>query len=325
MSSGSLPTTQKAPSSASIWTGLIAIYIVWGSTYLAIRFAVETIPPFLAAGTRFLVAGSVLYAFQRLRGDKAPIRVEWRSAAIVGLFLLVGGNGGLMWAEQRVASGIASLMIASVPLWIAILDTVRPGGRRPGRWVILGVLTGFAGIIILIGPAQLIGFDNQVDLLGAAVLLFAAFSWAVGSLYNRGARLPTSPLLGTGMEMLVGGLGLFILGTISGEWIQLDPSTFSTRSIVGLIYLIVFGSWVGFASYTWLLRVAPTMLVSTYAYVNPLVAIFLGNLLAGEELTPRVLIAAVIILGSVAMITLTQPAIPKSASVEAAPLSSGDN
>jgi drug/metabolite transporter (DMT)-like permease len=325
VTSNSSPASQKAPSSAAIWTGLIAIYIVWGSTYLAIRFAVETMPPFLMAGFRFLVAGSVLYAFQRLRGDKTPIRVEWRSAAIVGLFLLVGGNGGLTWAEQRVTSGIASLMIASVPLWIAVLDTVRPGGRRPGKWVILGVLTGFAGIIILIGPSQLIGYDNQVDMLGAAVLLFAAFSWAVGSLYNRGARLPASPLLGTGMEMLVGGLGLFILGTISGEWSQLDPSAISTRSILGLIYLIVFGSWVGFASYTWLLRVAPTMLVSTYAYVNPLVAIFLGSLLAGEELTPRVLIAAVIILGSVAMITLTQPATSKSASVEAPIISSGDD
>ena len=325
MSNSSSPTNGGAPSSGAIWTGLIAIYIVWGSTYLAIRFVVETMPPFLTAGFRFLVAGIVLYAFQRLRGDKAPIRVEWRSAAVVGLFLLVGGNGGVMWAEQRVASGIAALMIASVPLWMAVLDTLRPGGRRPDRWVVLGVLAGFVGIIILIGPTQLIGIEGQVDLLGAGVLLFAAFSWAVGSLYNRGARLPASPLLGTGMEMLLGGIALFILGTISGEWSQLDPSSFSTNSLLGLIYLIVFGSWVGFASYTWLLRVAPTMLVSTYAYVNPLVAIFMGSLLAGEELTPRVLIATVVILGSVAMITLTQPATSKSASGEAAPVSSGDD
>lgn len=319
------PGKAGSASSAAIWTALVAIYIVWGSTYLAIRFVVETMPPFLAAGFRFLVAGSVLYAFQRLRGDKAPLRIEWRSAAIVGLFLMVGGNGGLSWAEQRVPSGIAALMIGSVPLWMALIDTVRPGGRRPNRWVTLGVLAGFAGIMVLIGPAQLVGFDGQVDLLGAAVLLAASISWALGSIYNRGARLPASPILGTGMQMLVGALGLFALGTISGEWSQLDPSSISTRSILGMVYLIVFGSWVGFVSYIWLLRVAPTMLVSTYAYVNPLVAIFMGSLLAGEELTPRVLIATVVILGSVALITMTQPANAKNAPAGSGQLTSRDD
>jgi drug/metabolite transporter (DMT)-like permease len=298
---------------------------VWGSTYLAIRFAVETMPPFLAAGFRFLIAGAVLYAFRRLRGDPTPLRIEWRSAAIVGLFLLVGGNGGVMWAEQRVASGIASLMIASVPLWMALLDSLRPGGRRPNSWVVVGVLAGFAGILVLIGPAQLIGIEGEVDLLGALVLLLAAFFWAVGSLYNRGARLPDSPLLATGMEMLVGSLGLLILGSVTGEWGQLDIAAISTRSWLGFAFLVVFGSWVGFASYIWLLRVAPTMLVSTYAYVNPLVAILLGSLLAGEELTARVLLAAVFILGSVVLITLKQPAIMKSAPVQNTPSSSGDD
>jgi drug/metabolite transporter (DMT)-like permease len=324
VSDSSTTTDAGTPSSAAIWAALIAVYIVWGSTYLAIRFVVETMPPFLAASFRFLVAGSALYLFQRLRGDKAPSWVEWRSAALVGLFLLVGGNGFLTWAEQRVPSGIAALLIGSVPLWMAILDTLRPGGRRPDRWVILGVLAGFAGIIILIGPAQLIGFEGQVDLLGAGVLLFASFSWAIGSLYNRGAKLPASPLLGTGMEMLIGSVGLITLGTISGEWSQLDPSSFSSRSLAGMLYLIVFGSWVGFVAYIWLLRVAPTMLVSTYAYVNPLVAIFVGSLLAGEALTPRVVIATVIILGSVAAITLTQPARSKPKPADAAAVTSGD-
>ena len=319
-------TSKKgSTSSAAIWSALIAIYIVWGSTYLAIRFAVETMPPFLTAGFRFLIAGGVLYIFRRLRGDKAPLRLEWRSAAIVGLFLLVGGNGGLMWAEQRVASGIAALLIASVPLWIALLDSLRPGGRRPDRWVIVGVLAGFAGIIILIGPAQLIGIQGEVDPVGAVVLLLAALSWAAGSLYNRGAKLPDSPLLGTGMEMLVGSLGLFILGTATGEWSQMELTSFSTRSLFGFAYLVVFGSWVGFASYVWLLRVAPTMLVSTYAYVNPLVAILLGSLLAGEALTPRVLLAAMFILGSVILITLTNPATSKSTTVEDAPAASGND
>jgi len=282
-------------------------------------------PPFLTAGFRFLIAGGVLYILRRLRGDKAPLRLEWRSAAIVGLFLLVGGNGGVMWAEQRVPSGIAALLIASLPLWIALLDSIRPGGRRPDRWVIVGVLVGFAGIIILIGPAQLIGIQGQVDLVGGVVLLLAALSWAVGSLYNRGARLPDSPLLGTSMEMLVGSLGLFILGTVTGEWNQMEITMFSSRSLLGFAFLVVFGSWVGFASYVWLLRVAPTMLVSTYAYVNPLVAILLGSVLAGEALTARVVLAAMFILGSVVLITLTNPAISKSATFEKAPVVSGND
>jgi drug/metabolite transporter (DMT)-like permease len=255
----------------------------------------------------------------------APLRLEWRSAAIVGLFLLVGGNGGVMWAEQRVASGIAALLIGSVPLWIALLDSLRPGGRRPDRWVIVGVLAGFAGILILIGPAQLIGIQGEVDLVGAVVLLLAALSWAAGSLFNRGAKLPDSPLLGTGMEMLVGSLGLFILGTVTGEWSQMDLTSFSTRSLLGFAYLVVFGSLVGFASYVWLLRVAPTMLVSTYAYVNPLIAILLGSLLAGESLTPRIVLAVMFILGSVVLITLTNPATSKSAAAENAPIASGND
>lgn len=319
------PPKGGSASGLTIWSALIAVYIVWGSTYLAIRFVVETMPPFLAAGFRFLIAGAVLYIFTRLRGDKAPLRLEWRSAAIVGFFLLVGGNGAVMWAEQRVASGIAALMIASVPLWIALLDAIRPGGRRPDRWVIVSVLAGFAGIIILIGPAQFIGSEDRVDLVGMAVLLFAAFSWAIGSLYNRGANLPASPLLGTGMEMLAGGLGLLILGTVVGEWSQMEFAEFSTNSLLGFAYLVVFGSWVGFASYIWLLRVAPITLVSTYAYVNPLVAILLGSLLAGEALTTRVMLAALFILGSVVVITMNRNASAKAARVKKTRLAGGND
>ncbi len=320
-------STAKGSSASgyAIWSALIALYIVWGSTYLAIRFVVESMPPFLAAGFRFLIAGAVLYAFSRLRREKKPVRVEWRSAAIVGLFLIVGGNGAVMWAEQRVASGIASLMIASVPLWIALLDTIRPGGRRPDRWVILSVIAGFIGIIILVGPSQMVGSEDQVDLVGIAVLLFAAYSWAIGSLYNRGAQLPDSPLLATGMQMLVGSLGLIILGTVVGEWSRVNPAEFTTNSLLGFGFLVIFGSWVGFASYIWLLRVAPTTLVSTYAYVNPLVAIMLGSLLAGEALTSRVLLAALFILGSVVVITMSQSVGSKAAPVEETQLAGGND
>jgi drug/metabolite transporter (DMT)-like permease len=304
---------------------MAAVYIVWGSTYLAIRFAVETMPPFLMAGVRFLIAGAAVYAFRRLRGDPAPARFEWRSAAIVGLLLLVGGNGSVVWAEQRVPSGIAALLVGSAPLWMVLIDSLRPGGRRPGGWAILGVLVGFVGIAVLVGPSQLIGIEGNVDSLGAGALTLAALFWAAGSLYNRGARLPASPLLGTGMEMLAGGSGLLLLGTLTGEWSRLDFAGIAPRSWWGLGYLIVFGSLVGFAAYVWLLRVAPTTLVSTYAYVNPLVAIFVGNWLASEPITLRVLIAAAIIVGSVAAITFTQPATTGKKAIREPVLPTGDD
>ncbi len=316
-------------SSAAIWTALISVYIVWGSTYLAIRFAVETIPAYLMASIRFLVAGSILYFFRRLRGDPAPSKAEWKSSAIIGFFLLVLGNGGVTWAEQRVVSGIAALMVASVPLWIVVIELLlrrrnHGSSQRPGWLTILGVLIGFGGLVLLVDPTKTGGVSGGVDRLGALVLTLAAFSWSIGSLYSRNAKLPASPLLGTGMEMLAGGVGLLVLGTITGEWSHLHLAAITTRSLGGLGYLIVFGSLVGFASYTWLLRNAPTTLVSTYAYVNPVVAIFIGNFFDSEPLTLQVLLAAAIILGAVALITLKQPAHPKE-DVQQAAYSSGDD
>ncbi len=279
------------------------VYVVWGSTYLAIRFAVETIPPFLMAGVRFLIAGALLYAWVRARGVAGPSRREWRSAAIIGLLLLVGGNGGVVWAQQWVASGLAALLVATVPLWMILIDAVRPGGRRSGRWAIVGVLTGFFGVTLLIGPAESAGNAGRMEPIGAIVLILASLFWSIGSLYARGAALPSSALLGTSMEMLAGGAGLLLLGTLSGEWGRLDPAGIAARSLWSLSYLITFGSWVGLAAYVWLLRVAPTPLVSTYAYVNPLVAILLGHFLAAEPLTPRILVATAIIVGSAALTT----------------------
>jgi len=305
MSESRKPSPNASP--LAIWTALVAVWIVWGSTYLAIRFAVETIPPFLMAGTRFLIAGSVLYGWRRLAGDQAPTKIEWRSAAIVGSFLLLAANGSLSWAEQYVVSSVAALLIALVPMWFVIIDGLRPGGRRPNRRSLLGVLIGFAGVILLVGPAQLTGLKGDVDLLGAVVIVMASFLWAIGSIYNRGARLPSSPLLGTGMQMLAGGTGLILLSTLSGELARLDLTSIKMQSVWGLLYLIVFGSWVGYVAYIWVLRAAPTPLVSTYAYVNPLVAIALGNLLAAEPVTPRLLVAAAIIVSSVVIITISQP------------------
>jgi drug/metabolite transporter (DMT)-like permease len=306
-----------------IWSALIAVYICWGSTYLAIRFAVETMPPFLMAATRFLIPGAILFIWRRASGDRGPTRLEWRSAAIVGTFLLLLGNGSVVWAEQRVVSSIAALLVSTAPLWMVLIDAVRPGGRRPNWQTAAGVLVGFFGILLLVGPLELAGNRQSIDPIGLAVLLMAAFFWAVGSLYNRGARLPASPLLGTGMEMLAGGAGLLVLGTLTGEWSQLQLSAITARSLWSLAYLIVFGSLIGYASYTWLLRAAPTPLVSTYAYVNPLIAVFIGSLLAQEPLNARILLSALVIIGAVALINTSRMTAPKAA--EALPAAAGDD
>lgn len=293
-------------STRAIWAALGSVYLAWGSTYLAIRFVVQGLPPFLSAGIRFLIAGGLLYAFRRLRGDGRPALQHWRSAAVIGTLLLLGGNGCLVWAEQRVPSGIAALLVGTSPLWMVLIDLLLPGGRRPRLWVLVGVLLGFAGTAVLVGPGQLLGLRGQVDPWGALVLTFAAIFWSIGSLYSRKAALPDSPLLGTSMEMLVGGLALFLLGTCTGEWNRLAWGPQVPQALAGMAYLIVFGSWVGFSAYTWLLRVAPTPLVSTYAYVNPLVAIAVGHLVAGEPVSERVLLAAAMVVGAVALITVLQ-------------------
>lgn len=291
----------KKPSNLAIWAGLITIYIVWGSTYLAIRFAIETIPPFLMAGARFSIAGLILYNWRCLAGDPIPSRREWRSAAIVGLLLLLIGNGGVTWAEQTVNSGIVALLVGTVPLWVVLVDALRPGGKWPGWQGLFGVMLGVLGILILVNPWDS-GSGFKLDLSGALVVLLAAAAWAIGSVYSRGAALPKSPLLGTSLEMLVGGVALLLLGSVSGEWAQVSGATISAKSVLGLLYLIVFGSLIGFATYTWLLRVAPTSLAATYAYVNPLIAIILGNLLAQEPVTPHVVIAAAVIISAVFLI-----------------------
>ena len=285
----------------AIWAALLAVYVIWGSTYLAIRYAVETLPPFLMAGTRFIISGGFLYALRRGYGDSPPRLDEWRSAVIIGVLLLVGGNGGVSWAEQFVASGLVALLVATVPLWMVLVDALRPRGQWPGYHVGAGILLGFTGVVMLIGSGA--SEAGAADFLGAWVVVLASLFWALGSLFGREAKLPTSQLLGTAMEMLTGGAALMILGTVVGEWHELDWDAASFRSIMALAYLIVFGSS-GFAAYVWLLRVAPTPLVSTYAYVNPLVAVVLGYFLAAEPLTARTLLAAALIVGSVALVSL---------------------
>jgi drug/metabolite transporter (DMT)-like permease len=288
------------------WLALFSLYIIWGSTYLAIFFVVETIPPFISAGIRFFISGLILLIWRKLARDPMPTRIQWRSAAIVGTLLLVGGNGLLSWSEQRIPSGVAALLIGTVPLWLVLIEALRRGGTKPNWQSILGLAIGFSGIVVLIGPIDFSGQSGQFELVGILICLVAAFLWSLGSIYSRRSDLPKSALMTTGMEMLAGSIGLFIVATLAGEWQQFSMGDISSKSIYGLVYLITIGSLIGFVSYAWLLRNAPVSLVATYAYVNPLVAILLGSALAQEPLTPRILVAAGVIIGSVVLVNYSK-------------------
>jgi len=307
-----------------IWLALLALYIVWGSTYLAIRFTVETIPPFLSAGMRFLVSGVILLIWRRAAGDVMPTKRQWRSTAIVGIFLLLGGNGLVSFAEQYVPSGIAALIIGSMPLWLVSIEAVRPGGVKPNWPAILGLVVGFGGIFLLVGPAKLTGGGHTLNPLGVGTLLMAAFLWSLGSIYSRNADMPQSSLMGTGTEMLTGSLALFIVSGLTGEWSGFSFVHVATGSWLGLAYLITIGSLVGFGSYGWLLQNAPVSLVATYAYVNPLVAVFLGAWLADEVINTRIIVAGLIIIGSVVLINQSKSSKPQIIEEETPKLASFD-
>lgn len=286
---------------ALVLAAFAAVYLLWGSTYMAIIFALKTMPPLLMAGARFLLAGAVLYGVMRLRGEPAPAPRHWRTTAIIGGLLLMCGNGGVTLAERTVPSGVAALLVAMVPMWMVLLEWLRPGGTRPTGRTMLGLLVGFVGIVVLVGPGAM--GNGGVDLFGAGLVMLGSLAWAGGSIYSRGADLPRSALLATGMEMLWGGAWLTVAAALTGELGRVDPSSFSTESILAYFYLVVFGSLVGFTAYIWLLGVSTPARVSTYAYVNPVVAVLLGWWLLDEPLTARVLGAAAIIVLAVAVIT----------------------
>jgi len=293
-----------------IWAALLAVYIIWGSTYLGIRFAVATIPPFMQAGVRFLISGTLLFAWRRLAGDPTPTRRQWFSAFVIGSLLLVGGNGLISFAETSIPSGVAALLVATIPMFMVLVEALRPGGIRPTLGQVMGLLVGFSGVALLIGPAEF-GGAREFSFLSGGIALLAAFLWSLGSIYTRNADLPESTLLFTGMEMLMGSIGLLLVSTLKGEFVHFQIASVSTSSLLGLLYLITFGSLVGFTSYAWLLRNAPVSLVSTYAYVNPIVAVFLGNIFAQESLGPRILLAALIIVGSVFLVNLAKKPTPQ--------------
>jgi drug/metabolite transporter (DMT)-like permease len=292
---------------AAIVAALGVVYVVWGSTYLGIAYAIETLPPFLMAGTRFLVAGAILYAAARLVGGSAPgasvrpDRTQWGFAALTGVLMLGVGNGGVSWAQQTVPSGIAAIVIASIPLWVVLLDRLFFGARL--SWVAaVGVAVGFVGVAILIDPSA----PDRIDPAGGLALLAAAFCWAIGTLLSRGERLTVPPLVAAGMQMLCGGVALVAAGLVAGELDEIQAP--SWRSALALAYLVVFGSLLAFSAYAWLLRTTRVSLVATYAYVNPVVAVFLGAVFLGEAVTSRTLVAGGIVLGAVALIVSARPA-----------------
>lgn len=290
----------------SVLAAFAAVYLIWGSTYLAIRVSLETLPPFAMAAVRFLIAGALLYGWSRWRGAARPRAVEWRSAAIIGGFLLLGGNGLVVWAEQTVPSGIAALVVATVPLFMVALDWML--GNRPSAAVVCGLALGFAGVAVLVGPSRLgAGLESvPFDPAGILGLIMASLLWSIGSLYAKRAPAPEAPLLGIGMQMFLGGVLLAGVSLALGESIAVERV--SARSIGALGYLIVFGAIIGFSAYVWLLKVASTSKVVTYAFVNPVVAVALGWWLAGEELSGRTLLAAAIIVFGVFLITTARPA-----------------
>jgi drug/metabolite transporter (DMT)-like permease len=285
-----------------LWVALIALYIVWGSTYLAIRFVVETMPPFLHASIRFLVSGAILFIWRLAAGDSKPTAGNWKATAIVGTFLLLGGNGLVALAEKHIPSGIAALVISTSPFWLVLFESLRAGGTKPNWQSILGLVIGFSGVFLLIGPASITGAEQHFNTTSVILLIIAPILWSLGSIYARGADLPKSTLMSTGMQMLMGSVSLFIVSVASGELSGFSFGHVAMRSWWGLLYLITFGSLVGFVAYGWLLHNAPVSLFSTYAYVNPVVAVFLGWMLAGEVLNARIAVASVIIIGSVIMI-----------------------
>jgi len=288
----------KHPSRAAVAAAFAAVYLIWGSTYLAIRFAVATVPPFLMAGTRHLAAGAILYAWARLRGAPRPTARNWKAAAGIGALLLLGGNGLVSWAETRIDSGPAALTVASVPLWMVALSAAA-AKRRPRAAVIAGLATGLGGIALLVLPHR---SGDAVPLFPAAALVVAALSWSVGSLASRRASLPKETLLATAMEAIAGGAALWIAGLAFGEGAALDPRAITAKSVAALAYLVLFGSVVGFSAYVWLLKVAAPERVSTYAFVNPIVAVVLGIALGGEAMTLRIALAGAAVVGAVSLI-----------------------
>jgi drug/metabolite transporter (DMT)-like permease len=313
-----------APAAPAVWlvgAALATVYLMWGGVYLAIAFAIETIPPFMMMGTRLMVAGVIAYGWALGGGVVPPTRDVWKRTAVPGALMMFGGVGVGAWAQQWVPSGLTAVLIGTVPLWLVLLDWAF-SGPRPGGWLVVGLLMGLVGIALIVGPDALRTGDGSGRLFGALVMVAAAIGWASGSLYTIRVHQHESVLLVTGMQMLIGGAMLLAAAAISGEIAQFDADFVTRRSVLAMAFLVVFPGILAFSAYTWLLRVTAPVLAASYAYVTPVVALFLGWAVGGETLTARMLAGAAIILAGVALITTRRIASPDTEEVAQAASSS---
>lgn len=300
-----LRTEHRASSVPARWMLLSAfasVYLIWGSTYLAIRVAIETMPPFFMLGARFGVAGLLMYGWLRWRGGARPTWRQWRSAALLGGLMLFVGTGSVAWAEQYIPSGLAALLVTTVPLWMVLLDWLWKDGQRPTRIIVVGLLLGFAGVVLLVDPITLVR-HYSVDVAAGGVVFIGALAWAAGSIHARTADLPVDPFMTTAMQMFAGGIILTFGGLLFGEGHHFDVSALSLRSFFAWSYLVVFGAFIAFSAYVWLLKNTTAARASTYAYVNPVVAVFLGWALADEPLNLRIVAAVALLVSAVVLIT----------------------
>jgi drug/metabolite transporter (DMT)-like permease len=304
-----MPNTSRQPKPWAILLAFAAVYFVWGSTYLAMRVGVRSIPPFLLGATRFFFAGTLLWVYHLARGQTHLARGHWKQTALSGLLLLVGGNGAVVWSLQYIPSGLAALVVGTVPLWIVAIEWVQ-GTRKPTTRVIAGLFTGISGMAVLLGPDVVQSLSHASatktpahHALGIGLVLFASLSWSVGSMQSRRTSIEGAPFLAAGMQTLSGGALLALLSFVSGEWRTFSPSHVQPQAIAAVAFLVVFGSLIAYSAYIWLLQVVPPARVATYAFVNPVVAVLLGCLLLGEPLSPRMIVAAALIVGAVALIT----------------------
>src|SRR6266704_1344364 len=311
--------SMAAPKRSLVVIAFAALYLIWGSTFLGIRFAIETIPPFLMAGARFVLAGVIMYAIAWSQGIGKSNWANWRTSLIIGACLLLAGNGGVTISEKYIDSGLAALIVAIVPIYIVLLGWMTGMAPKPTPIMWLALIGGFVGVGILFGPAlHFSSNDARHPAIGISILLVSSFIWSVGSLYSRVAKHAASPFLTAAQQMLCGGMLLLFMGIATGELRRLHPGSISMLSLGSFIYLVIIGAVVGYTAYIWLLRHCEPAKVATYAYVNPIVAVLLGAFFAGEKLSMRVLIAAALIIGSVAIVITTQQlrarAVPASGS-----------
>lgn len=297
---------KMTPDRLKVVLAFAVVYFVWGSTYIATKLSLESMPLFLMIGVRFLIAGSLMYIWMRLRGAAKPEKAHIVPSAVLGVLLLVFGSTGCALAVKSIPTGMVSLLVAIVPVYIVLLQWLRPGGVAPGKRVIAGLVVGMVGLVLLLGPDK-VATNSGIDVFGVMCVLIGSLGSAIGALYARSAKLPSSQHLASGLQMLFAGLVLLIISVCAGEFSYFQHVNISLKSGLAFVYLVVFGSMLAFSAYGWLLRMVPPARVSTYAYVNPVVAVFLGWFLAGECVSVQTIVGAAVILSAVVLITKSGP------------------